>query len=188
MHQQPCKDTTQCVDCTTASSGVTVNAYRCKCTPGFANGACDYAFITQYKTQCTVTESSRGTYSGNCDMDVDECKSNPCKNGAKCTHSAVANKIGHHSYSCACGAGYAGGMCAYSFIAQYDAACSVQEGGNCDIDVDECASKPCQNGAKCTHSVNNYTCACVAGFSSGSLAACEQEVVDDWQHSAMMYF
>jgi hypothetical protein len=97
----PCKDTAPCVDCTTASSRVTVNAYRCKCTPGFANGACDYAFITQYKTQCTVAESRRGTHSGNYDVDVDECKSNLCKNGATCKHSAVANKIGHHSYSCA---------------------------------------------------------------------------------------
>ena len=32
------------------------------------------------------------------------------------------------------------------------------------IDVDECASSPCQNGGTCTDHVNQYTCACVEGY------------------------
>eukprot|EP01049_Picozoa_sp_SAG25_P015858 SAG25_NODE_3386_length_1102_cov_1.168495_1_plen_298_part_10 len=173
----PCKNTALCEDSTQAGSTVAADAYRCKCAAGFANGACGYAFITQYKAACSVLESRLSkTYSGNCDQDVDECKSSPCQNGANCTHSAVAGSVGHHSYSCACNAGYASGMCGYAFIAQYRAACSVAEGGNCNVDVDECTSKPCHNGAKCTQSVNAYACACVAGFSSGSLGACEKDV------------
>ena len=37
----------------------------------------------------------------------------------------------------------------------------------CDIDVvdiNECSSSPCQNGAVCTDAVNSYTCACAAGY------------------------
>ena len=32
------------------------------------------------------------------------------------------------------------------------------------IDIDECSSNPCMNGATCTDAVNSYTCACVAGY------------------------
>ena len=32
------------------------------------------------------------------------------------------------------------------------------------VDIDECASSPCENGATCTDAVNSYTCDCVAGF------------------------
>lgn len=31
-------------------------------------------------------------------------------------------------------------------------------------DVNECASRPCQNGGTCTHSVNSFSCQCPAGF------------------------
>ena len=37
----------------------------------------------------------------------------------------------------------------------------------CDIlliDIVECSSNPCMNGATCTDAVNSYTCACVAGY------------------------
>ena len=37
----------------------------------------------------------------------------------------------------------------------------------CDIvivDIDECKSSSCQNGASCTDAINSYTCACVAGY------------------------
>ena len=32
------------------------------------------------------------------------------------------------------------------------------------IDIDDCAGKPCQNGATCIDAVNNYTCNCVDGY------------------------
>ena len=37
----------------------------------------------------------------------------------------------------------------------------------CDIlliDINECSSNPCMNGATCTDAVNSYTCACVPGY------------------------
>ena len=32
------------------------------------------------------------------------------------------------------------------------------------VDIDECASSPCQNGGNCTDIVNGHTCDCVAGY------------------------
>lgn len=47
----------------------------------------------------------------NCEIDVKECDSNPCKNGATCKE-----EIG--KYSCECGSGY--------------------EGTHCEIEINEC--------------------------------------------------
>ena len=39
------------------------------------------------------------------------------------------------------------------------------EGTNCQININECASFPCQNGGYCTEPfVNMYQCQCVPGF------------------------
>ena len=32
------------------------------------------------------------------------------------------------------------------------------------VDIDECASNPCQNAGTCTDAVDGYTCGCVAGY------------------------
>ena len=31
-------------------------------------------------------------------------------------------------------------------------------------DIDDCTPDPCQNGGTCTDGVNDYTCACVLGY------------------------
>lgn len=49
--------------------------------------------------------------------------------------------IGHR---CECAAGY--------------------QGTNCEENIDECQSEPCQNGAICKDGVNAYQCFCVPGF------------------------
>ena len=107
---------------------------------------------------------------GNCDIDVDECDSSPCQNDATCTESSdVLSDTSVHAFTCACLAGFANGACAYDVIAEFNIECSVAESsanlefagqdylpslfvGTCDIDVNECASDPCQNGATCSDS------------------------------------
>lgn len=32
------------------------------------------------------------------------------------------------------------------------------------IDIDECAPKPCQNGARCIDKIDSYKCVCEPGF------------------------
>ena len=48
-------------------------------------------------------------------------------------------------------------------------------GMNCEQDVDDCASSPCLNGARCEDQLNNYTCHCLPGY-TGLL--CEVDVDD----------
>ena len=31
-------------------------------------------------------------------------------------------------------------------------------------DTDDCAQRPCQNGATCVDGVNDYNCTCVSGY------------------------
>merc|ERR1712093_898898 len=119
---------------------------------GFANGVCEYDFISEYTAECTVMESDDNsgeevvmsgwgeavdgweglanwttTLSGNCDIDVIECASSPCQNGATCTESTVESSVSFHAYQCTCVAGFANGVCEYDFISEYTAECTVME-------------------------------------------------------------
>ncbi|XP_070205588.1 blastula protease 10-like isoform X2 [Littorina saxatilis] len=69
--------------------------------------------------------------------DVNECASNPCRNGGTCN-----NLDGR--YTCTCPPGFNGTTCQFS--------------------VNECASNPCLNGGTCRDGSGNYTCACRTGF------------------------
>merc|ERR1712127_229722 len=153
--------------------------------------------ITVHSVMESMDNMNNGTLSGNCDIDVNECKSFPCKNGATCTDSVTESAVSYHAYQCTCVSGFANGVCEYTknpketkpnkdhdFIKEYKTECTVMESlavlqnskltGNCDIDVNECKSSPCKNGATCTDSTTEsavsyhaYQCKCVSGFANG---------------------
>ena len=52
---------------------------------------------------------------------------------------------GLDSYSCKCQGGYTG--------------------KNCQIDIDDCAATPCQNGGSCVDGLKSYSCQCPTGYS-----------------------
>lgn len=54
----------------------------------------------------------------------------------------------------------------------------------CNVDVDECNSNPCLNGATCTDNVASFTCTCPIGF-TGKL--CETNI-NDCEVSNLTYF
>ena len=38
------------------------------------------------------------------------------------------------------------------------------EGDQCEVDIDECVSNPCENKGNCVDAVNGYECLCHPGF------------------------
>ena len=166
---------------------------------------CDPLYATCHhlgpgRHDCTCNLGWEGD--GHTCRDIDECKSNPCKNGATCTESSCKpSKFPNgtvcapqllglpptDTYRCACTAGFANGMCFKgwdrkhaAYTKQYQTTCTVNHGGHCDIDIDECVSLPCKHGAcsdSHTHtwkqtkiSFDAFSCACMAGWSNGVCA------------------
>ena len=52
--------------------------------------------------------------------------------------------------------------------------CSVK-GLNCELDIDECVSRPCQHSGACIDQVNGYLCDCVEGFTGSH---CDMNIDD----------
>nr|CAD7258850.1 unnamed protein product [Timema shepardi] len=73
----------------------------------------------------------------NCDLPVNECLSEPCRNSGTCVNSS-------NSFYCDCLAGFTG--------------------NTCQTNIDECVSNPCRNGGSCTDLVNGYKCSCTDDF------------------------
>jgi hypothetical protein len=108
--------------------------YSCTCLAGYANGVCIYDYIVPYQDRCSVMNSRHpnpwnsshiqptGPFSGNCDMDVDECQSFPCENGGTCSESASSDPsdaVTLHAYRCVCVDGWSNGLCEYDFLENY---------------------------------------------------------------------
>ena len=75
-------------------------------------------------------------------LDVNECQSNPCKNGAQCL-----DLFGN--YLCQCPDGW--------------------QGKDCGLDVDECklysgTTLGCQNNGQCINTAGSYHCVCKNGI------------------------
>ncbi|KAI1888818.1 hypothetical protein AGOR_G00172670 [Albula goreensis] len=152
----------------------TMGSYHCgPCPPGYEgdgrtctqsnicatnNGGC-YPLAT-----CTASPGSTipictcpPGYAGNgygpsgCTLVSDICQTNnPCVNG-----DCVSTTTG---YICTCDPGWTG--------------------TNCDQNVNECASNPCQNGGTCTDGINGYTCTCTSQW-TGPQCQTAQQVCGD---------
>ncbi|XP_061861642.1 sushi, nidogen and EGF-like domain-containing protein 1 isoform X3 [Colius striatus] len=110
-----------------------------------------------------------------CHIDVDECLSHPCQNGATCLN-------GDGSFSCRCPPGFRGTTCeteespCESRECQNGGSCQALNGTavcmcqpgytgtDCQAEVDECESSPCLNGGRCMDMVGNYSCVCPEPF------------------------
>lgn len=72
-----------------------------------------------------------------CEIDIDECSPNPCKNGGLCTD-------GINGFNCTCLHGWRGDNCEKTY----------------------CALSPCENGGNCSQEMNSrgYRCTCEYGY------------------------
>jgi hypothetical protein len=88
-----------------------------------------------------------------CEVDIDECASRPCLNGATCRQSTPG------TFRCECPTGFTDTLC--------------------QTDIDECATRPCANGGSCLNGAvpGTFTCNCRTGFTGptcgGALDLCK---------------
>ena len=147
----------------------------CDSSPCLHDGTCS-DISGSYSCACEA-----GFAGSDCGVDIDECASSPCQNGAGCATPTT------EAYMCSCVDGFTGVTCAvdnnecYSqpcehgsctdAIDSYSCACYIGwEGENCGVDTNECVSSPCTNGAACSDLANAYECACVMGWSGVNCA------------------
>jgi len=80
-----------------------------------------------------------------------ECSNtnSPCSSVGtdECLNVETESTAPAFSYACKCKPGWANGICAEDFISEYADICNVTLEGPCEVDVDECASSPCQRGS-----------------------------------------
>ncbi len=126
------------------------------------------SFVVCYTAGCQP-----GFTGTNCEINIDECASNPCVNGD------CIDQI--NGYVCDCAPGFTGTNCETDIDECESDPCVNGEcidqingyvcecppgftGTNCETDIDECESNPCVNG-ECIDHVNSYTCDCSPGWS-----------------------
>ncbi|KAJ8036808.1 Fibropellin-1 [Holothuria leucospilota] len=152
----------------------TVDPDDCNPNPCQNGGICD-DLNRNYSCMCLPGFEGR-----DCQINIDECASNPCLN------NAVQCLDGPNFFFCVCAPGYTGTRCeteidpCLSEPCLNNATCSELRGDTsipfqclcvdgfagefCEEDIDECASMPCQNNATCNNLLNMYTCDCPNGF------------------------
>lgn len=119
------------------------------------NATCRRINGRQHKCVCKLGYAGDGYK--NC-TETDECLAKPCNFGGNCT-----NRL--HNYTCVCPTGY---QSSYSFLPLPYCRESLEY--SCESyfpqcqEIDDCDPIPCDNGAGCTDSLNDYTCSCKDGF------------------------
>ncbi|KAG7527098.1 cubilin [Solea senegalensis] len=81
--------------------------------------------------------------------------SNICQTNNPCVNGQCAATTSAPGYVCNCNSGW--------------------QGVNCDQNINECASNPCQNGGNCTDVTNGFTCTCTSQW-TGPLCQTPQQV------------
>ncbi|XP_051773782.1 protein eyes shut homolog [Ctenopharyngodon idella] len=188
-----CENNSTCVDLHLS--------YNCLCLPGWEGEFCqwetDECSSNPCKNNGTCTDllnayrctCPHGWTGLDCGEDVKECSSSPCLNGAHCMESDIPGE-----FSCTCPPFFTGPLCEQYYDpcdlrhnpCLHNSACRAQsdgtalcvcsvgfEGTRCEIDSDECVSRPCQNQGRCVDGVNSYSCFCKPGFSGQH---CEEDI------------
>ena len=90
--------------------------------------------LVELRYQCVCYPGTTGNH---CEINYDDCYSNPCQYEAACTD-------GIQDFQCDCFEG--------------------TSGKDCSENPDECVSNPCQNDATCINGLNTAICECPSGY------------------------
>uniref|UniRef100_A0A674DL31 Neurogenic locus notch homolog protein 1 n=1 Tax=Salmo trutta TaxID=8032 RepID=A0A674DL31_SALTR len=113
----------------------------------------------------------------NCDINNNECESNPCMNGGTCKDMTSG-------YVCSCRIGFTGPSCQTNInecasnpclnqgtciddVSAYKCNCLLPyTGENCETLLAPCSPKPCKNGGECQESEDyeSFSCVCPEGW------------------------
>nr|XP_020458752.1 protein eyes shut homolog isoform X2 [Monopterus albus] len=126
--------------------------FSCTCPPFFSGPFCNHPYdpCDPLHNPClhnsTCLTRSNGTalcrcpagFEGSwCEIDTNECSSNPCQNQGDCVDRV-------NSYSCNCKMGFSG--------------------LHCEENINECASSPCHNAGICQDLESKFSCICPPGY------------------------
>ncbi|KAM9847514.1 protein eyes shut homolog [Aulostomus maculatus] len=179
----PCKNGATCID--------QPGNYFCQCVAPFKGQNCEFLpceasnpcenravcveemdqdhYPSGFRCRC-----QRGFTGPRCEINVDECSSNPCVHGF--CYDVV------DGFYCLCSPGYVGLRCENDIDDCVNSLCSINsackdlhlsyecvchsgwEGEYCQQEIDECLSQPCKNNATCTDLLNSYKCLCSPGW------------------------
>ncbi|VDK76769.1 unnamed protein product [Dibothriocephalus latus] len=144
---KPCRNKGICVPDAHNPAG-----YYCKCPFGWTGANCErrdsQPQVCANNSVCgnggTCVEINGNAHcfcrpgfdGAHCEVNIDECASNPCLNGGTC-HDLV------NGFRCECQNGFMGPDCAFN--------------------IDDCATHPCAYGATCVDKIGGYECVCPEG-------------------------
>ncbi|KAL0994650.1 hypothetical protein UPYG_G00125340 [Umbra pygmaea] len=177
----------------------------CKCRMGWQGPSCSEVcplprlpprHLQPAMAVATCTNTGQGSYTctcrpgyggTNCELETNECDSNPCKNGGSC------NDL-ENDYSCTCPQGFYGknceilamtcadgpcfngGTCMEMLAGGYTCRCPpTYTGSNCEKKLDRCSNSPCLNGGECLDLGQSVLCRCRSGFTG---ANCQVNIDD----------
>eukprot|EP00118_Oscarella_pearsei_P024457 m.306112 g.306112 ORF g.306112 m.306112 type:complete len:2176 (+) comp40977_c0_seq1:115-6642(+) len=114
------------------------NAYLMakSCPAGGCVCVCMANHVGDPATRCELCPAGQRDVSGSC-VDINECASNPCQNGATCLN-------GDNKFECLCAVGY--------------------EGASCQSEIDHCHPNPCKNDGQCVNKIGQASCVCSDAF------------------------
>ncbi len=149
-----------------------IDQYNCTCIPGYTGINCETG-----KTIPTCFCLFQTMHYRSC-LDINECQSNPCVNGSTC--SDMINQ-----YNCTCIPGYTGIHCETGkTIPTCFCLFQIMHFSSC-LDINECQSNPCDNGATCNDMIDQYSCTCSPDYTGIHCESCTSKTNSLYSHLSL---
>ena len=98
---------------------------------------------------CSCAEGYEGDH---CETNINDCDPNPCENGGTCQVRVLQQCINFHQITLICTLH----VLTQDQINGYMCVCEAGwTGVRCSVNIDDCATNPCQNGGNCSVSYYN---------------------------------